>query len=602
MSLSLIPALKARQTERGGYLTSADMTAVASQFGVPLHRVEALVTFFPHFSTEPPPKATVHVCRDMSCHLRGSVDLTDRVSRWADDKYGKQVRVCGVSCLGRCDRAPAAMVHAPGVTAHERLLADTDEQGLKAAVDAMMTGKEPDYQTDAAYAQPLVGKWRLDRDGGVGKYDVVRRFVESGMEPKVVLEALEVANLLGMGGAGGRAYRKWGDVMRAKSKSGSKYVVCNADESEPGTFKDRDILLVAPHATIEGMILAALVTGASHGWIYVRHEYPEQIERCWEEIRRAEQIGACGSSIFGSGHSFKLEVYESPGGYICGEQTALIEAMEDKRAEPRIRPPELMTNGLNNEPTLLSNVETFAWAPKILEDGGRWFAEQGRHDSKLAQDCKSGMKGMRLFSISGDLVKPGVYEVETGITLGELIDQYCGGMRDGKAIAAVALSGPSGGLLPARVPVEALSRSFVAKHLPEGADSIDVRELPLDINVSRAGGYMVGAGIVVYGEGCNVLAEAVANSRFYRNESCGKCVPCRIGSQKITEMGERLLAGDVRSDELVDFQPTALELSQVMVATSICGLGAVASNPLSSFLRYFPELAEAACSDSQADS
>ena len=595
MSLSIVPALKNRQTSRGGYLTDEDMRQVADQFSVPMHRVEALVTFFPHFTTEPPPKVEVHVCRDMSCHLRGSVEMTERVQKWAQEKHGDTVHVCGVSCLGRCDRPPATLIHGNGVTDHEKLLAHSEEQQLKDAIDLLVDGKVPECDSDWEHATQQVGKWDMDIDGGTGTYAAVKKFVEDGMKSDVVLAALEYANLLGMGGAGGRAYRKWGDVMRAESRTGSKYIVCNADESEPGTFKDRDILLAAPHTTIEGMILAALVTGASEGWIYIRHEYPEQIEKCRVEIARAVQLGACGNNIFDSGRSFKLEVYESPGGYICGEQTALIEAMEDKRAEPRIRPPELMTNGLNNEPTLLSNVETFAWAPAILKDGGEWFAQQGQRDAKLSAGSESKMKGKRLFSISGDLEKPGVYEVETGITLGELIDKHCGGMKDGKAIAAVALSGPSGGLLPPKIPVKFLSRRFVEKNVPDGVTHINVRDLPLDINVSRAVGYMVGAGMVVYGEGCDVLAEAVANSRFYRNESCGKCVPCRIGSQKITEMGERLLAGQVTLEELETFQPTALQLSDVMVATSICGLGAVASNPISSFLKFFPELAREAC-------
>ncbi len=269
--------------------------------------------------------------------------------------------------------------------------------------------------------------------------------------------------------------------------------------------------------------------------------------------------------------------------------------MEDKRAEPRNRPPELMTNGLYDQPTLLSNVETFAWAPAILKDDGRWFASQGIKEGPMTAGSSERMTGKRLFSISGDLNQPGVYEVPTGITLGELIDNHCGGMKDGKAIAAVALSGPSGGLLPPKIPVKHLSRRFVEANVPEGVSEIDVRDLPLDINVSRAVGYMLGAGIVVYGEGCDVLAEAVANSRFYRNESCGKCVPCRIGSQKITEMGERLLAGDVDAEEFEMFEPIAMQLSEVMQATSICGLGQVASNPLQSFLKYFPELAREAC-------
>ncbi|GAA4460818.1 NAD(P)H-dependent oxidoreductase subunit E [Novipirellula rosea] len=584
----IIPALHERQSKRGGYLTHADMESVAEELGIPMHRVNALVTFFPHFRTDPPPKVEVHVCRDMSCHLNGSVPMIERVADWAEKKYGHDVEVCGVSCLGRCDRPPAAMIN-------EQLVACSSEAAIQQSIDALMQGQQPEFNSDWELAKAKVGKWDMDIYGGSGRYERIREYITGGGDPDKVLKALENAGLLGMGGAGGRAYLKWGDVMRAEGTTGEKFIVCNADESEPGTFKDREILLAAPYLTIEGMILAALVVGATRGWIYIRHEYPEQIEKCRDEISRAVKLGACGRNIFGSSRSFELDVFPSPGGYICGEQTALIEAMEDKRAEPRNRPPELMTNGLYDQPTLLSNVETFAWAPAILKDGGDWFASQGVKEGPLTVGSSPAMKGKRLFSISGDLNQPGVYEVPTGTTLGELIDVHCGGMKDGKAIAAVALSGPSGGLLPPKIPVKFLSRRFVDANVPEGVTEIDIRDLPLDINVSRAVGYMLGAGIVIYGEGCNVLAEAVANSRFYRNETCGKCVPCRIGSEKVTEMGERLLAGDVTREEFDTFEPIALGLSGVMQATSICGLGQVASNPLQTFLKFFPDLARQAC-------
>lgn len=594
----IIPALHERQKQRGGYLTKSDLQSVAEEVQVPLHRVGSLVSFFPHFRTEPPAKVAVHVCRDMSCHRRGSVPMTKRLTDWAASNYGEQVEVCAVSCLGRCDRAPAAIVN-------EELYLARDEDELRQVIaqhaaasgDATTseTAETIPANTDWELAESKVGVWQMDIYAGTGRYEAVRRFLASGATSEDVLQALETAGLLGMGGAGGRAYLKWGDVLRAAGTTGEKFIVCNADESEPGTFKDREILLAAPHLTIEGMIVAALVVGANRGWLYIRHEYPEQIERCRKEIERAVQLGACGTNIFGSGRSFELDVFPSPGGYICGEQTALIEAMENKRAEPRNRPPELMTNGLYDQPTLLSNVETFAWVPAILKDAGEWFAGEGIKEGPFAAGASAQIKGRRFFSISGDVAKPGAYEVPTGITLGELIDNHAGGIADGKPLAAVALSGPSGGLLPARIPVEHLNRRFVQENLPPGTDEIDVRQLPLDINVSRAVGYMVGAGIVVYGEGADLLAEAVANSRFFRNESCGKCVPCRIGSQKITEMGERLLAGEVGESELATLQPVAMQLSSVMQATSICGLGQVASQPLQSFLKFFPDVARQAC-------
>lgn len=586
----IIPALHERQHRRG-YLSRSDMVEIAEECNVPLHRVGAVVSFFPHFRTEPPPKVVVHVCRDMSCHLNGSTRMTERLAEWSSRNHGTEVEVCGVSCLGRCDRAPAAMVG-------DELVANADQERLREAIDTEMEGGTFRYSSDWDTVKSKRGAWDMDIYESEPTYDLVRSFVEDGGTPKGVLAALENAGLLGMGGAGGRAYLKWSDVRKAEGSESKKYIVCNADESEPGTFKDREILLMTPHLTIEGMILAGLVVGAREGYLYIRHEYPEQIEKCRKEIERAKSMGALGRTIFGSRYQMELEVFPSPGGYICGEQTALIEAMEDKRAEPRNRPPELMTNGLHDQPTLLSNVETFAWVPAILKDQGTWFADQGKRDHALAKGSERGMKGKRLFSISGDVRYPGVYEVATGITLGELIDEHCGGMRDGIDIAAVAMSGPSGGLLPPKIPIEFLNERKLKEILPEGVREVDVRDLPLDIQVSRAIGYMLGAGIVVYGAGCDVLSEAVANSRFYRNETCGKCVPCRIGSQKITEMGERMLEGKVSTSELPVINDLTVELSGVMQATSICGLGQVASNPMQTFLRFFPELARAACRSS----
>jgi len=584
----IIPALHAYQQRRGGYLTKADMGAVAAETGLPLYRIHSVVSFFPHFRTEPPPKVQVHVCQDMACHRNGALQRIDEIKTWSRAEHGDEVQICGVSCLGRCDRPPAAMIN-------DQLIAGSDSTRLRAEITAVLKGQMPHVDSDWELAKEKVGRWDLDIDQGTGRYAIVRRFLEHGADANAVIAALETANLLGMGGAGGRAYKKWSDVLEATSTTGEKFVVCNADESEPGTFKDREILLAAPHATIEGMIIAGLVVGAERGWIYVRHEYPEQIERCRKEIERAESLGACGTNIFGSGRTLHLGVFPSPGGYICGEQTALIEAMEGKRAEPRIRPPELQTNGLYQQPTLLSNVETFAWVPAILKDGGHWFAGQGKRDSALSAGSEKKIKGKRLFSVSGDVVRPGVYEVANGITLGELIDQHGGGMSGDQQLAAVALSGPSGGLLPPRIPVQHLSRRFVDTNVPPDVTEIDVRDLPLDINVSRVVGFMLGAGIVVYGSACDLLAEALANCRFYRRESCGKCVPCRIGSAKITELAERLHSGAVNRAELAEMEPLANQLGDVMTATSICGLGQVASAPLQSFLRFFPDQARAVC-------
>jgi NADH:ubiquinone oxidoreductase subunit F (NADH-binding) len=287
----------------------------------------------------------------------------------------------------------------------------------------------------------------------------------------------------------------------------------------------------------------------------------------------------CGEDILGTGISFPVEVFESPGGYICGEQTALIEAMEDKRAEPRNRPPELQTNGLRDKPTLLNNVETLAWVPSILlRDDGQWYRDQGAR----------GFQGRRFFSISGDVERPGVYEVPIGITLRELIESHAGGMRGGQALKAFAPSGPSGGFLPTKLPVEFLSKRFVNEKLGD-ATHFDILDMELDIGVARTMGLMLGAGLVVYGEGVNMVDQAISCLKFYRNESCGKCVPCRIGSQKLVEIGLGIRQGKYDTDKLEQLADTVGELAETMELTAICGLGTVAANPLVTLLRHFPQ-------------
>ena len=332
------------------------------------------------------------------------------------------------------------------------------------------------------------------------------------------------------------------------------------------------------------MILAALVTGARRGWIYIRHEYGEQIAIMKREIERARGLGVCGAKVGGGTRDVEIEVFTSPGGYICGEQSALIEAMEDRRAQPRNKPPQLETNGLYDRPTLVSNVETFAWAPAIMIHGGQWYADGG----------SGGCKGRRLFSLSGDVVRPGVYEVPNGITLRELLNDLAGGVVG--TLKAFAASGPSAGFLPARLPVSALPRGWekrapadlVARVTAGGGKELDILDLNLDLQRFRDLGLAIGAGLVVYNDQRDMLAEGLNGSQFFRDESCGKCVPCRLGSEKIVHVAEDLVArrhdaaGLALQRRLVDDLTRALEM------TSICGLGMVAAKPLQTALQFFP--------------
>ncbi|MDZ4851628.1 MAG: NAD(P)H-dependent oxidoreductase subunit E [Pirellulaceae bacterium] len=571
-----------------GYLLDQELERISDQTGEPLNVIQDVISFFPHYRRTPPPKCSVHVCRDMSCRLRGAMKVRERFEQWQSTTADTdEIEIHEASCLGRCDRGPAVMIN-------EQLFVARQPQEYVDAAESILQGLAVIADTDRDTAERSLANAEIDcyRGSDLPPYSAVKSYMQNPV-PTSVVQSLKTASLLGMGGAGAPASDKWEEARKAAGES--KYVVCNADESEPGTFKDRDLLLAAPHLVIEGMIMAGLVIDAKQGFIYVRHEYQEQIAQLEEAIDKAVKMNACGPNIFDSGRSFQLEVFVSPGGYVCGEQTALIEALEGKRSEPRNRPPELQTNGLYDQPTVLNNVETFAWVPSILlkmptdeqlaierseaKTGGTtntqgvWYKRSGRDR----------FRGKRFFSISGDLNKPGVYEVPSGITLGELIDDYAGGMKDGMKLQAVALSGPSGGFLPAILPKKAIRENEAHKLV---GDAIDVRLLPLDLNVSREIGFMLGGGLVVYGETADMLDQAIACSRFYQRESCGKCVPCRLGSRKLVDMAESLGPQSNGSQD-PNLDTNVNSLVRIMETTSICGLGQVAGNPLRSYLRFF---------------
>jgi formate dehydrogenase beta subunit len=343
------------------------------------------------------------------------------------------------------------------------------------------------------------------------------------------------------------------------------------------------------------VILAALVTGATEGFIFIRHEYPEEIEACRKEIARAEELGVCGPNALLLGRPFPVSVFVSPGGYICGEQSALIEAMSDRRGEPRNMPPKLETNGLDDRPTLVSNVETFAWAPYICMNSGAGYAAQGVND----------WKGRRLFSVCGDVKRPGVYDVSMGMTLRELIygEQFCQGIVGDRKLKAFAPSGPSGGFLPAKLTTtvglprdHVNNRSWQAlvrrRGLDPNATELDILDLELELNLFRALSptKALGAGLIVYAEGRDMAEEAVNSLEFFRNESCGKCVPCRLGAQKMVSLGSNLLEGQITHDRWCnELLPLVADMSRAIELTSICGLGRAVPVPLRTTINYFNE-------------
>jgi NADH:ubiquinone oxidoreductase subunit F (NADH-binding)/NADH:ubiquinone oxidoreductase subunit E len=521
-----------------GYLPTEQLYKLSGKLKKPVSEIHAVASFYPHFYLKPPPKADVRICADMSCHLMGAMQLRRSVERAFAGRPPAEVSIRDVSCLGRCDTAPALSIN-------DHIYSSAVPALTVAMIEGAMEGKLPREPSHKRVRQAL----KADPYDGPSTYQAVRHFVE-GRDFNAVFKALKDSTLRGMGGAGFPTGMKW-ELVR-KTHGLQKYIVCNADESEPGTIKDRFIMESAPHLVIEGMIVAGLVTGATKGFIYIRHEYEEPREVLQEEIHRCYREHLLGQGILGSDFSFDLEIFVSPGGYICGEESALLEAMEGKRAEPRNKPPFPGTNGLWNAPTVINNVETFAFAAGILVNGAEWYKNQG----------VNGIPGLKFVGISGDVVYPGVYEVPMGVSYRDLIFKYAGGVRGGKQLLGFAPSGPSSGYLP--------------------ASQVD---LPLDFKALAEAGSMVGSGaIVVCAEGRCMLDMAINSTRFFRNESCGKCVPCRTGSQKLVDILTRWTRGEPHADDRTVMD----DLFKAMRLTSICGLGQIIHAPVASVIKHFP--------------
>jgi NADH-quinone oxidoreductase subunit F len=574
--------------EEHGYLPAEQLQELAKDLGEPLHRLHEVASFFPLYKLKEGPKVDVRICRDIACHLKGSKRMIESLKGLADqiDPSGRTVGVEGVSCLGQCDHAIAAVIN-------EEVFPGIAESDLRRKIQDAISDK-PVHHVHADRS-PL--GWKIDPYDGDPRYEGIRKLIDT-RDPKTgalngidaLLKELKDSTLSGMGGARFPTHMKW-DAVR-KEKAEQKYVVCNGDECEPGTFKDRELLRRAPHLLVEGMVLAGLTVGGTRGYIYIRHEYHDEIEAVKEAIEDATHRGFCGQNILGSGHSFPVEVFTSPGGYICGEETALLEAMEDRRAEPRNKPPFPTVKGLYDMPTIINNVETLMWAPVIWLKGGAWYAGQG----------VNGGTGLWFCSISGDVNNPGVYEVPFGLTVRDLIFKRAGGMSGGQRLKAIGTSGPSGGFIPVSISRDRLSPGFAKERMAAVAKFYDVLDLPLDYKLlaesnprspgamgTRPLQYMLGAAFVAVGDKANMLDLSLNLTEFFKNESCGKCVPCRVGSQKLVDILTTTQAQGATAKQIAEGQ----ELGHVMVATSICGLGQVAPNPLLSLMEHFSQEVDA---------
>jgi formate dehydrogenase beta subunit len=520
---SLIPDLHAIQREHG-WLPREELVRLSRERRRPLYEIEGIVTFYPHFLTEPPPPVELACCHDLSCWLHGA---DERIAQLRDRYEGDaDVHLREVSCIGRCDTAPAVAVNEHPAAAQEAESLVAEARGATPNGATAQRGAEP--HPNDPYAQ-------TERD-----YRVLRAALEGSLSGEAIVAELTESGLRGMGGAGFPTGKKW--ELVAAQEAQPKYAICNADESEPGTFKDRQIMAEQPHLVLEGMLLGMLATGCHEGWVFIRHEYGPEEAVLREEIARLYGLGW----LEGSG--LKLDVFVSPGGYILGEESALIECMEGHRGEPRNKPPFPGVHGLWGKPTLMNSVETFAHVPVIIERGADWWKAQGEGDSE----------GLKFFAVSGHVEKPGVYCVPMGTTGRELLE-LAGGVSGGAELGAIQPGGASSNFL--------------------GPDGLDV---PLDFGTLAEAGSMLGSGaLVVMAEGTDLLAAATNVLRFFRDESCGKCVPCRLGSTKAHEILTELMDS---GGGVADVDDRIKELEKTLRLTSICGLGQVALGPVVSVL------------------
>jgi NADH-quinone oxidoreductase subunit F len=549
----LLPVLWAVQS-RAGWISAGALNYVCQRLSVPPAEAYGVATFYAMLSVEPQPKTVVHVCDDLACRLAGGPALLEelKAARPADS-------VRPSPCLGLCERAPAVLFQRAGEGVNDSVVAPADAgAGASPAPTKTIPGglgspsapQTLDSRREGLRLLARVGRVdpaSLDDYRAHGGYEALPRAFNLGPQA-IVAEAL-ASKLQGRGGAAFPAGRKWEAVARQPALP--HYLVCNADESEPGTFKDRVLMEEDPFAVVEAMTIVAFATGCEKGFFYVRGEYPLAAERVAGAIAAARERGLLGPDILGRGVRFDVELRRGAGAYICGEETALFNSIEGFRGEPRNKPPFPVEKGLFGKPTVINNVETLVNVLPIVLEGGAAFAAVGTGQST----------GTKLFCLSGNVSRPGVYEVPFGPTLRQLID-LAGGVPDGRAVRAVLLGGAAG--------------SFVS---PAELD------VPLTFEGTRAIGASLGSGVVMVFDERADLADAVRRiAAFFRDESCGQCVPCRVGTQRQEELVARLDArrplGDAaREDALLD------EIARAMRDASICGLGQTASGAVQSAIR-----------------
>ena len=503
-------------------LSPGHLAALAHEMRLSLAEVYETATFYAHFDVlreerAPPPEITVRVCDSLICEMMGCKSLLAELVAELDDR----ARILRAPCMGGCDRAPVAEV------SHNQIPRATAAAVRRAVEERETHPVLPDHLGYDAYVAS-------------GGYRLLRDCLGGGRTPDDVIATLEDSALRGLGGAGFPTGRKWRLV---RAEPAPRYMAVNADEGEPGTFKDRHFIETDPHRFLEGMLIGQWAVSAQETYVYLRDEYPAARLLLSAAVARLEREGLCRPGT--------LHLRRGAGAYICGEESAMLESIEGKRGLPRHKPPFPAQVGLFGRPTLINNVETLFWVRDILDRGPAWFAGRGRN----------GRKGLRSFSVSGRVNDPGVKIADAGISARQLIDEYCGGMQAGHRFKGYLPGGASGGILPARL-----------------------ADLPLDFGALEEYGCLIGSAAVIVLSDRDSAADAALNlMRFFADESCGQCTPCRAGCEKAVALMER--PGWDR--------PLIEELSAVMMDASICGLGQAAPNGLLCALRYFPEDAPA---------
>ncbi len=544
---ALLPVLWEFQTAFG-YINTDHVHAISHTLRIPESDIYGVIQFYSLFHDEPTGQTIIRICTDPSCGIAGADDVVERLCARLGIHHDESTQdgrytVTHTTCLGLCEHAPAALIsrREVGETAYAPV---TD-------IDKLLTNPEKSHRAITG-GEPLVLLAGIHSDRAqplaeYGDYAALRRAVVE-MTPETVIAEIEPSNLIGRGGAAFPTGIKWKYTRQAPGQP--HYVVCNADESEPGTFKDRVLMEGRPHLLLEGMALCGYAIGADKGYLFIRGEYPESTHIMDAAVIEAEAAGLLGDNIMGSDFSFQIEIRRGGGAYICGEETALFEAIEGKRGFPRIKPPFPTTHGLFGKPTAVNNVETLCAVPGIVQHGAAWFKQWGTEKSS----------GTKLVSVSGHVRRPGVYEIVPGISLHNLLEGYCEGFIG--SLQAVLMGGAAGTFLT--------------------ADELDV---PLTFEDLRAIGSTFGSGaMMVFNDTVDMRDVLVRLGRFFQHESCGKCFPCQLGTQRQLEILERVyepLPGD--SQRLQDIGVT-------MTETSLCGLGQTAASAVLNAMDKWPHV------------